>query len=761
VPTRRSIRSKLAMAFAVLALVPFAAGTLIAVVGAVGYLRTAAEETLAFDLEIARQAATRSLREASNHLDYAVHAVLRDELANPGLREDGEAIVRTFLERDSTAIVRVRAINAAGELVFQIGVGAFDTHPHEKEINLLGELGSAGELFYLIEGENTQPGSQRYMPVELRDPSARPEDLSVVPAIAILQPITDERGEFLGVAVAEADLPLLFATLDVASPGLAGTTGLVGPDGLFLYHSERKNDWASLLASRRTINLTTDFSAEVAEQILQGDEGTLRTGGSIVSYRALDRANILSPGLVLYRSVPLSAVDASVRRFALTTLLLGLAVLAAVLWMATVAASRITRPIYALSGAARELAAGGSVRPFEINTQDEIQDLAEDFTVMASSLQTHREHLEELVAERTHALEVARSELAQVVAHAADAIIGLDGGGTVRLWNAGAQELFGYDEQEAIGQAIHDLISPAGEAHRLEADHIRGAMAKGDVVTLQTIRRPKLGDAFPVALTQAPVTDDEGRTVGASLVIRDHRNQSRTEEQIRRSERLAAASIMATGLAHEINNPLGILANRIELMAREVDDGSSLKGDLKVLEEHVDRLKSLTRDLLRFARDDESPSEAVDLAAAVTRAATLFADNFVSSGVKLDLDTSESVPTVPGNEQALETVAVNLLLNAVQATPAGGTVRASVTTAYDGAFVRLVVEDTGVGIPQEVRSRVFEPFFTTKGAGGTGLGLAVCRTIMERHGGRLWIDDEYTSGTRFVADAPVSREEPL
>ena len=127
----------------------------------------------------------------------------------------------------------------------------------------------------------------------------------------------------------------------------------------------------------------------------------------------------------------------------------------------------------------------------------------------------------------------------------------------------------------------------------------------------------------------------------------------------------------------------------------------------------------------------------------------------MTEGVQLVLEVGTELGTVSGNEKAIETVMMNLLLNAVQATPAGGSVRASVLGSPGRPLVRLVVEDTGPGIPSSIRNRVFEPFFT--GKDGTGLGLTVCRTIMDRHGGRLWIDDSYVGGTRFVADFPVER----
>jgi PAS domain S-box-containing protein len=445
-------------------------------------------------------------------------------------------------------------------------------------------------------------------------------------------------------------------------------------------------------------------------------------------------------------------VDASVRRFLVFTALIGLVILGIVLWVAAITSRRVTQPILTLREATRRLQEGGESPPLAIHTQDELQDLAEDFTTMASALRHHRRGLENMVAQRTHALETTRSELAQVVKHAADAIIGLDGENRVRLWNEGAQELFGYTAAEAEGRTITSLIGTGDSAESHEAETIERRLNEGRAVSLRTTRRPKRGDPFPVSLTQAPVSDDEGRRAGSSLVIRDDRAQSRLEDHMRRSERLAAVSVMAAGLAHEINNPLAVIGNRIELMQRSGGADSEVAGDLVVLGEQVARLRGLTGDLLEFAREEDSPVP-VSIEQAVERVAALLEQTFVSNGVRLELEVRGSPVAVPGNEKAIETVAMNLLMNAAQATPPGGRVGAVVVGPTEGPFVRLVVEDTGPGIPASLGSRVFEPFFS--GRDSTGLGLTVCRTIMERHGGRLWIDDAYTNGTRFVAEFAV------
>lgn len=739
---RFSLRAKVATAFAALALIPLLALTVVAAVSAVRYLRESARETLEYDLEIARLRTARSLRQVGQNLDFLVEAVLRDRLAGGAGEADARELASTFLRTDSTAIIRIKAIDADGDLVFQSSL-----LPEDEP-----EPGGSGELFYLINAEEAIPGQSVYLPVELRSPGRR-TDPAVIPAIAILEPLHAE-GELVGVAIAEASLAALFEGLEYASPGFTGVTGLVEESGRFLYHSERKNDWASLLASQGSINLRTDFAEGDAGTILSGGEGTRRaTGGGLVSFRPLATGDVDAPLLVLYRLLPPGTVEASVRQFLILTAGIVAGTLLLVLWAASLAAGQLTRPIYELRSAADSLARGEKRDPFRFHTGDELEELATDFTRMADALERQQKQLEELVEARTTALATTRAELSQVVTHAADAIIGLDREGKVRFWNRGAENLFDIPEEDAIDQPVDELIG-----HQIpwsEHEFIQRAMEDGQTISnFLTRRTPRGGAPFPVTLTQAPVTDPDGNVVGASLVVRDHRAQSRIEEQMRHSERLAAASIMAAGLAHEINNPLAILQNRIELMQRDAQGHPEQLRDLDVLSAHVGRLRGITGDLLAFAREESSGDDQVDIRTLSERLVHLLERTFVTKGVDLIAELAD-VPHVTGDERAIEAVLVNLLTNAAQAIPDGGIVR--LRMGHDGGrdHVWVWVEDTGPGIPPELRERVFEPFFTTKG--GTGLGLTLCRTIVERHGGVLRIDSDFAEGTRFVLELPTRR----
>jgi two-component system, cell cycle sensor histidine kinase and response regulator CckA len=365
------------------------------------------------------------------------------------------------------------------------------------------------------------------------------------------------------------------------------------------------------------------------------------------------------------------------------------------------------------------------------------------------------------VAERTRALHETYGELASVLDHSADAIIGLDPDRRVRVWNRAAETLFGHTAAEAVGREVDALLCARGGRSKREAAYLERKLAEeGAVVDFRTERIARSGRVVTVSLSQSVIFDEAGEPLGYSLILRDATLQARLEEQMRRSERLAAVSVMATALAHEVNNPLAIIGNRIECMEREVRGrcpDCELEGDLAVLREHAERVVGVTRDLLGLASQDADVTGVVDLEAMVGRVARLVEQTFTVRGVRLEVSCSGGpLPVLHGNEQALETACLNLVLNAADATPPGGAVYLETRFARGGAELELAVRDTGVGVPPELRARIFEPFFTTKGPrGGTGLGLAVCRTVVERHGGSIRVESEDGGGSRFVVALPV------
>jgi signal transduction histidine kinase len=225
-----------------------------------------------------------------------------------------------------------------------------------------------------------------------------------------------------------------------------------------------------------------------------------------------------------------------------------------------------------------------------------------------------------------------------------------------------------------------------------------------------------------------------------------------TQAHLVRSERLASVGQLAAGLAHEIGNPLAALSGMQELMLEGGLEPEQQVDFLKRMRSETERISRIIRDLLDFARPTplEGPQEA-DLEAVIAETVALVSHQPLLRKVQLALDVHPQLPRVKLGPAALTQVLLNLLLNAARACVDGGQVRVTANAWGDGA--RLVVEDEGQGVPPELRERIFEPFFSTREVGqGTGLGLSVCRGLVEAAGGRVWVEDAVPHGARFVVE---------
>ena len=235
------------------------------------------------------------------------------------------------------------------------------------------------------------------------------------------------------------------------------------------------------------------------------------------------------------------------------------------------------------------------------------------------------------------------------------------------------------------------------------------------------------------------------------------------QQQLVRSEKLAAIGQLTAGVAHEINNPIAVMQGNLDLLREELGAAAApVDNELRLLDEQIHRIRVIVTKLLQFARPDEFAGyvETVDANAAVADCLVLVRHELKKGDIAVVQDLRASGP-VRLNRNELQQVLINLAVNAVQAMAAGGRLT-FVTEDWDGKGVRVGVRDTGPGIPQEHLARVFDPFFTTKKTQGTGLGLSISLALIERYGGTISVDSRPGEGTEFsvyLLAEPVFREQ--
>jgi len=335
-----------------------------------------------------------------------------------------------------------------------------------------------------------------------------------------------------------------------------------------------------------------------------------------------------------------------------------------------------------------------------------------------------------------------------------EGIITTDTNGLIRQINLRGQELFGYREIELLGQSIEILLPERyrqrhpGLRERFSAESRSRPMGQGREIAA----RRRDGTEFPAEISLNRMPTRRGDFVVA--FVADITERRAMEREARRSETLNALGSVAAGIAHELNNPLAIIASRIELMliaAQELPD--DLRADLAVLQRNVERASRISHNLLSLARQRPGDRQSMDMNAAIEDAVLLLRGDSRSTPIAFDLRLDRALPPILVEQTGIEQVLINLVSNARDAGATRVTVR-SETDATRLGYLRLIVTDDGHGIEADALDRLFQPFFTTKSK-GTGLGLWLSKRLVEDHGGSVEVDSKPGKGTTFTITLPT------
>ncbi|MFH1830338.1 MAG: ATP-binding protein [Pseudomonadota bacterium] len=250
-----------------------------------------------------------------------------------------------------------------------------------------------------------------------------------------------------------------------------------------------------------------------------------------------------------------------------------------------------------------------------------------------------------------------------------------------------------------------------------------------------------------------------GTTTGSAvLYYRDMTEERRLQREVIQQEKMAAIGMLAGGVAHEINNPLGGILAFTQLMKRDVADNKALMGDLEEVERAAIRCKKIVADLLDFSRiTQEHDRTTVDVNILLEKVFPFLQREMRSYNVELEFHGDPTLPNVIAQPDRLQQVFINLMTNACHAMTKGGTLSVETKSVNDGRSVAIKVCDTGGGISDELRDKIFDPFFTTKEPGkGTGLGLSISYRIVKEHGGDIVCEAAESGGTEFTVFLPAA-----
>ncbi len=361
------------------------------------------------------------------------------------------------------------------------------------------------------------------------------------------------------------------------------------------------------------------------------------------------------------------------------------------------------------------------------------------------------------------ALRQSEEKYRDLFENANDAIFILDADLHYRDVNKKGVELLGYPKQELLAMRVPDLIPPeqltrSNREFSKLADEGSYEKFVGKVVR-------KDGTLLDVEVSSSAIVE-KGLLIGSRDIMRDITERMKMEEEILKSQKLESLGILAGGIAHDFNNLLtGILGN-ISIALLRVDKDQAVRGRLAEAEKASLRAKDLAQQLLTFSIGGD-PIKKTMLINSLIRESALF--SLRGSSIRCDFSIPDDLLPVEVDEGQINQVINNLVINAVQASPAGGAIRitaenislpdSNVLSLEPGRYVRLDIEDSGIGILKEHLTKIFDPFFSTK-QDGSGLGLATAYSIIKKHGGQITVESELAAGSVFHIYLPASGRQP-
>ncbi|GIE85886.1 histidine kinase [Actinoplanes regularis] len=373
-------------------------------------------------------------------------------------------------------------------------------------------------------------------------------------------------------------------------------------------------------------------------------------------------------------------------------------------------------------------------------------------------------------------LEAGDLRLAAVAESSDDSVVIQDLDGTTLAWYAGAERMYGYRRDEMIGRPI-SLIMPTAEATDLP--HLMERVSRGEHIDhFEAKRVTKDGTILDVSVNFSPIRDHQGNVIAAAAIGRNITDRKRAEalaQQIQQrttlNERLECLGQLAGGVAHDFNNLLAVILNYTDFVAEELPDNKGAQADLARIRGAAERAQALVRQLLVFARREPNHTEEVSLPSIIKSTGDLLTKT-LGEQIKLITKNPAQHLNISADGGQIEQVLLNLVLNARDAMPDGGTLVIEANRVQldgdesglqpslpAGNYARLLVSDTGTGMSSEVITHAFEPFFTTKPKDkGVGLGLATVYGIVSRAGGAISIYSELGIGTTMRVYLPLSEQ---
>ena len=432
----------------------------------------------------------------------------------------------------------------------------------------------------------------------------------------------------------------------------------------------------------------------------------------------------------------------------LNLLLLGLLAIVFGALGSIVFSRRITHPISKLVKRTVSVAKGDLEQVIDIRTGDEIEELARNFNQMIQQILLDRNELESRLREITS----LKAYNDNVLSSMTNGLMTVDLNRNIVTVNAMAEQILGKRREEIKGLSLEEVCDDHHPLCQMMIETL--SHEKGIFHSELELKRGK-GSLWLTTSTSL-LTDGEGKKIGALAIFQDITEIKALEERLRQADRLAALGTLSAGLAHDIKNPLSAIKTFVQLLPKKVESLSFMEKFNVTVPREIDRINQLVEDLLELTRKRVRPSVDIDVNRLILQIIDLHGEEMERRHIVFENHMNEALPPIHGDSETLYRAFSNLLINAIQAMPNGGSFYISSELDHFCSIVNITFKDTGMGMDEETLKSLFNPFFTTKDK-GVGLGMALVRKIIEDHRGTIEVMSEKGIGTAFLLGLPVAK----
>jgi two-component system sensor histidine kinase AtoS len=408
-------------------------------------------------------------------------------------------------------------------------------------------------------------------------------------------------------------------------------------------------------------------------------------------------------------------------------------------------ARRITKPISKLVGTTISAAQGDLHQVIDIRTGDEIEELGRNFNFMMEQIRLHRNELEDRLREITS----LKAYTDHVLASMTNGLMTIDLEKIVTV-NEMAERIIGRGKEGIAGFSMEQVF---GEQHPLYKILMETLTQEKGISHIE-VELKRDGESLWLIAGTSLLIGGEGKTIGALVIFQDITQIKTLEEKLRQADRLAALGTLSAGLAHEIKNPLSAIKTFVQLLPQKIGNPSFMEKFNITVPREVDRINHLVEDLLELTRKRVRSLVDLKVDSLIHQVIDLHGEELKRRQIAFQDHLNKTILPVHGDAETLYRAFSNLIINAIQAMPNGGTLSISSKLDSSSSSLEITFRDTGIGMDETTAKNIFNPFFTTKDK-GVGLGLALTRKIIEDHRGTIEVVSEKGIGTTFTVLLPV------